>query len=66
MVFVSNNCTHYYQIKTPKNFWCNQELNSKFPIKPLKTLPVKLTETHVFSSLNYMEFTIFLDKINLN
>ena len=36
----------YNQTKTPINFWCRQELNSRSLIQSSETLPVELTETH--------------------
>ena len=38
----------YHQTKTPISFWCRQGLNPRSLIKPLETLSVKLTRTHIF------------------
>ena len=38
--------TLYNQTKTPINFWCRRELNSRSLIQSSETLPVELTGTH--------------------
>ena len=46
MTSAFDNCTLYYQTKTPIGFWCKWRLNLKSLIKPSETLPVKLAEIH--------------------
>ena len=38
----------YHQTKTSISFWCRRGLNFRSLIQPSETLPVELTEIHLF------------------
>lgn len=46
MTSAFDNCTLYYQTKTPIGFWCKWRFNLKSLIKPSETLPVELAQIH--------------------
>ena len=46
MVFASDDCDLYHQIKAPIGFLCRRGLNLKFFIQLLETLLIWLTKTH--------------------
>ena len=58
----------YHQIKTLINFWYRRELNSRSLIQPLKTLPVKLIETHLFYNICLYDMigSLKIGKVNNN
>ena len=41
----------YHQIKTLISFWCRQGLNHRSLLQLSKTLPVKLTGTHINTNI---------------